>query len=337
MERSHKNGTLFDFKKAKESIDMKDYLAKLGFQPTKHPSPHEYWYHSPLSPDGDKTPSFKIATIHGRQVWYDHSRGTGGDLIDFGIQFHRCSHRELLQKFSDFLSFHPQPTSEKSLSKKAENENIVEAERKIIIVGERPIYKFYLKNYLQERCIPLELANKYVTEIDFLNKSAKDPNNVFTALGFKNDKGGYELRSKFFKGSSMPKATTFIPNLSPDALNHKPRKEQSIAVIEGFFSFMSFEALRFQNKLDTPPPDNYLILNSLSFFQNSFAFIETFGNKMLFLDNGTSGRNATAEAMDRKKNYTDYAHLYGGHDDLNKFLVAIHRPMETEKAYRIKR
>ncbi len=48
-------------------------------------------------------------------------------------------------------------------------------------------------------------------------------------MGFKNNFGGFELRNKYFKGSSSPKEITLISNNSPDRLN----------VFEGFMDFLS--------------------------------------------------------------------------------------------------
>lgn len=43
-------------------------------------------------------------------VWYDHGRQKGGNLVDFGISFHKCTVSELLQKLEqkNSLSFHQQ-------------------------------------------------------------------------------------------------------------------------------------------------------------------------------------------------------------------------------------
>lgn len=315
--------TAFNFKTAKEQIDLESYLASLGHYPSSKKG-SDIWYVSPFHEE--RTPSFKIDSRH--QIWYDHSMGVGGDLVDFGIKYHGCSYAELLQKFKDFLSFQPQQSQliERKRSDGNTGKASTEDARKLIITDERPIFKYYLKSYLSERCIPLDLAKVYLSEVDFINKSAKDPNKVYTTLGFKNDKGGYELRSKNFKGSSMPKATTFISNLPGEISKTIPNKEQSIAVIEGSFSFLSFKVLWFHNKLDTPLPDNFLILNSLSFFRKSFEFMEGFGATMLFLDNDPRGKSATAEALERKKNYIDYSTCCGNHDDLNKLLISYYEP-----------
>ena len=69
-----------------KTIDMVDYLSRIGYEPAKI-SGNSYWYHSPLH--DEKTPSFKVNRKMNR--WYDFADGKGGNLVDFGILFHRFS------------------------------------------------------------------------------------------------------------------------------------------------------------------------------------------------------------------------------------------------------
>ncbi|ANI89243.1 hypothetical protein A9P82_08030 [Arachidicoccus ginsenosidimutans] len=315
----------FNFKEAKARIRIIPYLASLGHHPAAQRG-NDIWFHSPFHEE--KTPSFKVNDKH--RIWYDHSLDIGGDLIDLGIKIHGCSHAELLQKFKDFVVFPRQQVekNERIFLRNATENTVAPDDKKIKIVAERPVFKFYLKSYLRERCIPLDLANQYLKEVDFLNKSVAGNERIYTALGFKNDKGGYELRSKNFKSSSAPKATTLIPNLSSKEARQQPKRKQSIAVIEGFFSFLSFQLLHFHNRIDAPVPDNFLVLNSLSFLRSSFDVLDAFGNKMMLLDNDTRGKSATAEALVHGNNYKDYSHIYSEAKDLNALLVSLHNPLE---------
>lgn len=76
-----------------KQIDMVDFLKSLGHTPQKIRN-NDHWYLSPLREE--KSPSFKV----NRQlnVWYDHGTGEGGNLIDFGIRYFKCSVAGLLQK-----------------------------------------------------------------------------------------------------------------------------------------------------------------------------------------------------------------------------------------------
>ena len=91
---------------AKE-IDLVDLLAAIGHQPQKVRN-QDYWYLSPFR--DEKTASFKVNRK--LNVWFDFGEGKGGNLIDFGILYFRCSVTELLDKLGQLpdhnFSFHPQ-------------------------------------------------------------------------------------------------------------------------------------------------------------------------------------------------------------------------------------
>ena len=79
-------------------------------------------------------------------------------------------------------------------------------------------------------------------------------------IGFKNQSGGYELHAADdFKSTIAPKDFTFVPNEKQENLN-------AIAVVEGFFDFLSL-----LEKQDTILPEmtNFLVLNSLSFCEKA--------------------------------------------------------------------
>ena len=83
----------------------------------------------------------------------------------------------------------------------------------------------------------------------------------YYAIGFKNNAGGYELRNEKFKASSSPKDITLIKN-----------QAEKIAVFEGFFNFLSYQAI---HQKQEQPPTNFLILNSTSFFQKSLPLMQS--------------------------------------------------------------
>src|SRR5205814_954593 len=92
------------------------------------------------------------------------------------------------------------------------------SDNKILIIGIQPLVSKPLLEYLQKRCIPVEIADQFCKEIEFILYGQKH-----TAIGFKNNAGGYELRSESFKGSSSPKDLTFFAN-----------KQANLSVFEGF-------------------------------------------------------------------------------------------------------
>jgi hypothetical protein len=288
---------------AKE-IDLVDYLASLGHLPEKT-SNHDYWYLSPLREE--KTASFKVNRQ--KNVWYDHATDKGGDLIDFGTLYHNCSISELLDRLSGYqarpvLSFHP-PTVPGNLSgaKSRVGEKKEATNSKIVVLDSRPLAAKELLNYLEKKCIPLEIASRFCKEVDFLLYGRKH-----TVIGFQNKSGGYELRSENFKGSSSPKDITFVDNRTDD-----------VAVFEGLFSFLSFCTV---NKNLTAPLTNCLVLNSLSFFEKSRSIMEPYSQVHLILDRDNAGIKCTKQALqwDRDK-YIDRSDFYQGHKDLNDWLI----------------
>jgi DNA primase len=74
-----------------KQIDLVDYLASLGHQPQKVNN-QDYWYLSPLR--DEKTASFKVNRK--LNVWYDHATGKGGNVIDLGTEYFKCSVADLL-------------------------------------------------------------------------------------------------------------------------------------------------------------------------------------------------------------------------------------------------
>ena len=295
----------FNFRIAKEQIDLVDYLASLGHHPAKHNN-LDYWYLSPLH--GERTASFKVD--RNIQAWYDHGTGQGGDLVGFSKEYHRCGYREALAKLREYLNA-MEPTIRVKNPDKNPSPALDTTDKHIRIVAERPIEKYCLKQYIQGRNISLALAGKYLKEVDYSLYGK-----TYTALGFQNDAGGYELRNKYFKGSSMPKAPTIILlNEGKSCLSG-----QKLAVFEGFFSMLSFLELLEKDKRFADKPDNILVLNSLSFLSKSRDLTTAYGSTDLYLDNDTAGKKATEQALSWSPKLTDRSHLYEEFKDLNTCL-----------------
>jgi hypothetical protein len=288
-----------------KKIDLVDYLASLGHHPQKIRN-SDYWYLSPLRQE--RTPSFKVN--RNKNLWHDFGSGKGGDLIDFGTLYHGCRVSDLLKKLSDFknqptLSFHPPivsgsvPVSSPGFA----GEKKESLDSKIVVVNTRPMQSEGLLNYLNKRCIPLEIASRHCREVDFLLYGKQH-----TVIGFENKSGGFELRNENFKGSSSPKDVTLIDN-----------KTDNLVVFEGFFSFLSFATI---NKNQSAPLTNFLILNSLSFFEKSRPIMESHRLIYLCLDRDTAGKGWTKQAIGWiSEKYIDKSSFYQGRKDINEWLI----------------
>lgn len=291
-----------------KQIDLVDYLASLGYCPHKV-NREDHWYLSPFR--DEKTPSFKVNRK--LNVWFDFGEGKGGNLIDFGTRYLNCTVNELLVKLqhhqpSQSFLFHPP-------SQAGEKKDT--GTGKILILEDRRIAATPLLHYLEKRCISVQIAEQFCREIDFLLYEKK-----YTAIGFKNDSGGYELRNEFFKGSSSPKDITFFDH----------GEQKNLVVFEGFFNYLSFHSIK-QSHTELP---NLLVLNSLSFFEKSRQKMESHQQINLFLDRDPAGIKLTQRALEwDKTKYVDRSEFYQNRKDLNEWLV--HKGHEPKQSHRIRR
>jgi len=136
--------------------DIVDYLEKLGYQPQKITN-NDYWYLSPLR--DEKEASFKVNRK--LNAWFDHGLGKGGNFIDFGVLYYKCSFEQLIEKIENIFSFHPgtltvqPPLINTQKAKEA-------LKPKIEVIAARPLTNPILCRYLNERKIPIGIAQSIV-------------------------------------------------------------------------------------------------------------------------------------------------------------------------------
>ncbi|WP_333627491.1 toprim domain-containing protein [Sphingobacterium siyangense] len=277
-----------------KQIDMIGYLSVIGFEPDKIRG-FDFWYRSPLRIEN--TPSFKVNRSLNR--WYDHGIGKGGNLIDFGILFFDCTVAELLKKLDDGFSFQTPVVGLPKMTGEREN--------RISVIGDYLLSSPALITYLGQRRIPIDLAGIYCREVRYEMDGKK-----YFGIGFRNDLGGWEIRNPYFKGSSSPKGPTTFKNSSQDAV-----------VFEGFMDFLSFLSLHKNIPFESY---DYIVLNSISFFERARDFLESHERIWLYLDNDKAGKDCAAYALSLDRRYTDESSLYKYHKDLNDFLVNFGRP-----------
>ncbi|WP_423736536.1 toprim domain-containing protein [Chitinophaga caseinilytica] len=278
-----------------KKLDLVEFLASLGFTPERK-NEREAWYLSPLR--SEKTASFKVDRQKNR--WYDFGEAVGGTIIDFGMAFYKCDIPTFLSKFDHELSFHGQLGLHHATPAQASHE-----EPKIHIRAERPITAPALIDYLDRRGIPLELANRFCREVVY-RLGKKD----YYAIGFKNDKGGFELRNALIKLSNSPKGITLIPEDS-----------RELRVFEGCFDFLSFKVLEEQFGL---PTSSCLILNSVAFLRESLPVIRQYSSVTLYLDHDPAGRRATEQVIQEHPAARDGSDFYKGVKDLNEWFVSVY-------------
>lgn len=279
-------------------LNIVDYLSKSGMQPATTKG-RNLVYLSPIR-SNEKTASFFVYPDQNR--WHDYGSGTGGKMIDLVCQMHQVSIPGALL----ILSGVELPTKSFSFARQKE-ETLPEPTLEIKHV--QRLQNKALIQYLKARGIHEEIAARYVEEAYYAitNPETGDIKKYF-ALAFRNDKGGFELRNKYFKGSSSPKAISTIPgNL------HK------INVFEGWIDYLSCLAYYRQPALK----NTTIVLNSVSHLRQLFDILPNFNEAFLFLDNDSSGLKAANEIISRfPYAINQAAKLFPDHKDFNDFLIS---------------
>lgn len=304
-----------------KSTPIADYLRAFGHDVAGRKNIVAFWR-------GDNNPSVSID--HNKNVWYDHGTGEGGSVLDLVMKIEGCDFAEACRKLENF-SFNRSYTP---IAPKLEPR-----ESGIVIDDVKELQHPALLQYLDERCIPVEIARQYCRQVHYHPKC--NPSAKYFAIGFANDAGGWELRSKFFKGATN-KATTYIQNYG-----------SVLIVFEGFFDFLSYLAMP-EGVLPSTPKADYLILNSVANSDKAVAVYEAIADeskpfyKVCYAcDNDLAGKEVVfkmsrlnglrgygedggvVDFCDRLRAYSGYL-VDGKLNDLNDLLIAV-KSIEKKK------
>jgi len=266
-------------------------LARAGHFPVRE-TEKEAWYLSPFR--SETQASFKVNKKINR--WYDHGEGIGGNTIDLVCQLNNCTVSEALKLLSiqdASFSFHQRPRIKL-------NEDGVS---KIKIITTSKIKHVALRQYLDSRKISLGTAQKLCKEVHYRTRGK-----TYFAIGLKNVDGGWELRNKYWKNSTSPKAISIFQS------DHK-----KLIVMEGMFDMLSLLELmpNIQKTCDL------LILNSTAFVEKALAYFKDYDQIDLFLDNDGTGKEKTEFLLEQSHNTKDFSHLYVGFKDMNEWLIGV--------------
>lgn len=268
-------------------LSIRAYLAGRGLRPTKD-NPRYGLYLSPLRKE--HTPSFKVD--YAQNLWYDFGLGAGGSIIDLVMRLERCDFAQALRLLGNGERTPmavPVPSSD------------LPTDPALRLLSDIPPRHPALVGYLSSRGIDPIIASACCREVHY----AVGGRNYF-AVGFRNDAGGWELRSERFKGSVSPKHITTIDNRS-----------DTVVAFEGFMDFLSFLSM----KPDEWPHINIAVLNSVVNLPKAIPFLSRHATIYAFFDNDNAGRKTTADLKRLCPNSTviDRSHLYREHKDLNEF------------------
>lgn len=279
-----------------KAIPIAKVLASFNISPSRATG-NDLWYFAWTRKE--KTASVSVNTKLNR--FYDHGTKQHGSVIDVLVQLKGFRVKEALEYLASFelgaIEF-KMPIKDKN-----QIENVISDKLKIVRVEE--VNHPALLSFSKSRGINQSILRSFCQEVHYQVNSK-----IYFAIGFKNDKGGYELRNKLFKNGSSPKTITTIKNDSSDLI-----------VFEGFFDFLSYLTLKpeCKNKYD------FIILNSVANVELlSSVVLSSYSMIFLFLDNDNAGKKARKYLSENRNNVFDFSNKYCQCKDLNEFLLLMH-------------
>ncbi|WP_323829630.1 toprim domain-containing protein [Algoriphagus persicinus] len=258
---------MFDYSRVKQEaerikrdlpiVDYFQSLVGLGFLKYEGIQGKEYFFGFLTQRTGS------IAVDANANVWYDHSAGRGGDIIEAVQVFEDKSFTESIKRLSD------SPPERIIIPKKKP----VSAPN-IVVESVRGISHIALINYIRERGLEPNEISQFAREVHWRNKGKR-----YFAVGFPNEAGGWVLRSSIFKGNILG------GGISVQVLG----KPQRIKVFEGWFDFLSYL------KLSGATNFKAIILNSTAnlSFNLMLDVLKERESVELYLDNDAAGEKCT--------------------------------------------
>ena len=277
-----------------KDISIRWFLQERGINPAKDYNNYGVYY-SPYREDNNV--SFKVD--YEKNLWIDYGTGEGGSIIDLVMKMENCSFHEAANKLENNSAYMHIINNEDNFSSFHGNKFSNKLENKIENII--PITHPKLVALVRERGIELTLANFYCREVHY-----QTGDNNYFSIGFRNDKGGYELSSPpNFKGCFPPKEITTYRN-----------GKESCLVFEGFWDFLSYLTIQ---KVEKTKHD-ITVFNSVANIQKAMDFLKSHKEIYTYLDNDDAGRKATeliqsihSTVYNRSTNYSEYK-------DLNDYL-----------------
>ncbi len=244
----------------------------------------------------DKNPSLTVSA--NGKGWKDQSTGDHGSIIDLVM---KCLNtRDLKRVCAEFDTTNISPFDQSKILDESKGERVAGFASFDVV----PLRTNALFAYLHSRKIDLQIAKQFLMEAHYSFKEVDDDRYLF-ALAYQNDKGGYELRSKFYKGGSSPKWIT----------THLGIGNAPTVVFEGFMDMLSFATLCGEVR------HNYVVLNSIVNVPASIKVLRSMGGKVLLcLDNDQGGNDATRQMTDALPSAIDIRSRFAPAKDVNEYL-----------------
>ena len=272
-------------------MPLADFLARLGHEPVRR-SGNELWYLAPYR--GERTPSFRVNVA--KQLWYDFGLGKGGDIFTLAGEFLQSGDFIAQAKFIAEAANMTVAGWEKPTYLPKPTEPVFEDVEAV------PLLRSPLTDYLAERGIPIAIASRHCCRLNYGVRGKR-----YFAVGFPNMTGGYEVRSRFFKGCIPPKSVSLV--------KAKDTPAGKCLVFEGFMDFLSAVTLQVNDHADC------LVLNSVANVGKAVELLDGYERIGCFLDRDEAGQRTLAALVGRYgERVTDRSSLYDGCKDLNEYL-----------------
>jgi hypothetical protein len=343
---------MINYKEANQ-ISIKAYLASLNIHPAKE---RNYYgmYHSPFRED--RNASMKVD--YNKNLWIDYGTGEGGTAIDLVMTIENCSFQTAIaaleridrrtnegiydsiavgmHKRIDSRSYcrmdantyaHQYNNTTDTFFFHRNNDFVTNSTPREPAINIRQVVKIAhpaLLDYLKERGIREDIAQRQCVEIHYTVNDKP-----YYALGFENNNGGYELRSRYFKGCTSKDISSRIDHGRENRDSNL--SSENCLLFEGFMDYLSFLTIQEkepQRQIPTLAPadtstnisGDVIILNSLTNLSKAVDILAKYKSVSLFLDNDDAGQKAVRELQTTCRNVEDRSLLYRGCKDLNEYL-----------------
>lgn len=276
------------------NIPLTEFLDRMGHEPKKQRG-DECWYLAPYREE--RTASFQVNFR--KNVWHDFGTGHGGDIFTLAGELTGSGDFKAQAKFIMEIWGGLAPERKTVFRPKENGQDNAAGRECLTDVRFGPLHDRILLRYLAERGIGSDVALPNCKEVRYTSQGKR-----YFAIGFRNVSGGYELRSRFFKGSLSPKDISLVENGS-DTCN----------LFEGFIDYLSWMVL------GLGCGDDYLVLNSVAMLKRSFPVLDRYEKINCYLDRDEAGRRTLEDLRKRYGNrIVDCSALYKGYKDLNEYL-----------------
>lgn len=278
-----------------KSVPLEDILKRYGHEPSARKGA-DLWYLSPFR--RETTASFVVNTH--KNVWYDHGEGQGGTVIDLVSRLSGEPNVGRVLGIVGELVRGIVPM----VARPTETHHQTTYEDGARVVSATDIVHPALIRYLASRGLSVHAASPYLREVRYEAKGR-----TYFGLGFRNDAGGYEIRSERFKGCVGHKGITVI-GAEPSG---------TVSIFEGFMDFLSWLELSGER-----PTGTTVVLNSVALLDRALPIIAERGggNVRCFFDTDAAGRKAFDRLSQTLQDITltDMAGHYQESQDVNAEL-----------------